>query len=543
MDNQPHGVTHLIFDDEAREKLLAGIRIAAKAVGCTMGPKGKNVIIQRDGGTPIVTKDGVTVSKAIKLKDPCERMGADLVKEAAARTNEVAGDGTTTATVLTWGLVEEGMKLLKGGYSAVELKIGIERGVELLIAHLKEMSRPVMNSEDVIRVGTISANGDRKIGEILSEAMDKVGKSGIITIEEATGMTTNLHVVEGMQIDRGYLSPMFATNSEKMNASYDDGLVLITDKKISNLQELVPVLEAVQRAQKSLLIIADEVEGSALHGLIVNKIGGALKVVAIKAPGFGNMRDALLQDLATLTGAQLISDRVGKGLEKVTLADLGKVKKFTVDAKSTMIVGNGSTAEAIKKHVADLSSQMEDLTLSEDEKKVLKLRIAKLAAGVAVIKVGGATEVEMKERKDRIEDALNATQAAVDEGILPGGGMALLFAQRDSSLRANIDSEKNLAIKAGMQIVEKVCEYPIRKIVSNTGKNPDVILERMSREESVTGSKSLGYNAAKEEICDMIAEGIIDPLKVTRTALENACSVANTFLLLDAVVINNEEDE
>jgi chaperonin GroEL len=529
--------SEILFGKEAREKLYAGLQTAAKAVTTTMGPKGKTVVIKTgDGNIPIVTKDGVTVSKSIKLKDPAQRIGADLLKEASSRTNDVAGDGTTTSSMLTWSLVEEGLKSLNNGDDAIELCKGIEAASGLVLLNLKAMAKPIDDKEWIVNVGTISANGDKAIGELIAEAMEKVGRDGIITVEDATGMSTTLEVVEGMQFDRGFVSPLFVTNPEKMNVTYQDCMILVTDRKITTIREMVPLLESIQRNSKPLLIIADDIEGEALHALAINKVQNVLKVVAIKAPGFGSLKDQLLEDIAVLTGANIISDKRGTSLEKVTLNDLGKAKKITVDGKSTVIVGNGSSADKISEHVSNLKTLCEDIKLPNDERTVIKNRIAKLSAGAAIIRVGGSTEVEMKERKYRIEDALNATMAAVDEGIFAGGGMALLKS-RDclSELRK---SDHSHSFKNGVEIVWKSCAAPFRKIVENAGVIPEMILSELSKNEN----KDMGYNAATGDIVNMIEAGIIDPARVTRTALENAVSVANTFLTLDAVVVEWEEE-
>jgi chaperonin GroEL len=528
--------SEIIFGKEAREKLYAGLETAAKAVTTTMGPKGKTVVIKTgDGNIPIVTKDGVTVSKSIKLKDHAQKIGADLLKEASSRTNDVAGDGTTTSSMLTWSLVEEGLKALNNGNDAIELCKGIEAASGLVLLNLKSMAKPVDDKEWIVNVGTISANGDKSIGDLIAEAMEKVGRDGIITVEEATGMTTNLEVVEGMQFDRGFVSPLFVTNPEKMNVVYQDCAVLVTDKKITKITEMVPLLEAIQRNSKPLLIIADDIEGEALHALAINKVQNVLKVVAIKAPGFGSLKDQLLEDIAILTGATIISDKRGNSLEKATMKDLGRAKKITVDSKSTVIVGDGKTTDKINEHVSNLKTLCEDIKLPNDERSIIKNRISKLSAGAAIIRVGGSTEVEMKERKYRIEDALNATVAAVDEGIFAGGGMALLRA-RDclSELRR---SDNSTSFKNGVEIVWKSCAAPFRKIAENAGIIPEMILARLPED-----NKDIGYNAATDEIVNMIEEGIIDPAKVTRTAFENAVSVANTFLTLDAVIVEWEEE-
>lgn len=531
-----HNRTSVLFDKQARDKLKSGLDTAARAVVSTMGPRGKNVLIQKgDGMVPLVTKDGVTVSKSISLRDPVERMGADLIKEAASRTNDVAGDGTTTATALTHSLVSEGLKLMAAGYPGVDLKKGLDRGFRAVAEKLKELAVPVKDTEDIVRVGTISANGDRHIGEMIGSAMGAVGLDGVITVEEATGMTTTMSVAEGMQFDRGYVSPHFATNAEKMNAVYTDVLVLMTDKKLSDLQDIVPILEKTQRSGKALLIIAEEVEGSALHGLIINKMHSQLKVVAIRAPGFGTLRDNFLDDISVLTGGKIVSDKFGTSFKTLSLDDLGKAKKVTVDGKTTVIVGTGATKENVEARVAGLKAQMEDASTSEEDAKVLKQRIAKLGAGVAVIKVGGPTEVEMKEKKDRIIDALAATAAAVEEGVLPGGGIALLRCKQ--VLKDMILIEQNQSIRAGLQAIAKSCEAPLRCIIQNAGGSQDVAIAALEGR-----GPTVGWDMSNDKVVDMIESGIIDPHKVTRTALENAVSVAGTFLTLDAVVVF-EEDE
>jgi chaperonin GroEL len=507
------------------------MELAAEAVTTTLGPKGKTVLIQKKGEAPIVTKDGVTVSKSINLKDPIKRMGAELIREAASQTNEVAGDGTTTATVLTHAMVKEGLKLLEAGYSAKEMCRGLERARNVADELLRLQAKRLTTSEEIAQVGTISANGDRKIGELISAAMDKVGRDGIITVEDAKGMSTTLDIVEGMQFERGYLSPYFVTNSDRMNVAYQDAKVLLTDKKVSNLRELVPILEKVMQSRQPLIIIAEDVEGEALQGLVLNRVNANLPVIAVKAPGYGQHRHDLMSDISVLTGAKLVSASTGLKLESLTLSDLGSLKKVVVDAKSTTLVGTGTTRPNVDEHVSNLKTQLEDVTLSMDEVTKLKVRIAKLASGVAVIKVGGATEVEMIERKYRIEDALNATRAAAEEGIVPGGGMALAGISGILKERLN-DLHGDEAI--GSTILLKACHAPIRKIVENAGGSPEVILKEMS-------NTNLGYNAATGEFMDLIDAGVIDPVKVTRTALKNATSVATTFLSLDAVVFDEEE--
>lgn len=537
MSNENSGIpsTTILFADDAIKKLKKGLDIAADAVGATMGPKGKCVVIQRGEEAPIVTKDGVTVSKSIRLKDPVERIGANLLKEAASRTNDAAGDGTTTATILTQALTTAGLKVTASGRDKVLVRKGMEQGVEHVIASLRKMSRPVANKEEIVQIGTISANGDRKIGEMIAEAMDRVGTDGIVTVEEATGMSTTLEVVEGMQLDRGYVSPMFATNGDKMTATYMDCLVLVTDKKLTSVRDMVPLLEGVSRAAKALVVIADEIEGEALHALIINKLQGSLKVVAIRAPGFGTVREELLSDICVLTGAKLVSDKTGLAIEKTTVKDLGKLKKVVVDAKSSTFVGTGDTAEAVVARANEIRAQLEDAKLFDDERNILKKRLAKLAAGVAIIRVGGSTEVEMKEKKYRCDDALCATLSAIEEGILPGGGMALYNCRKELSCHILGQPDKDLV--AGMEAVMEACLEPIRRICKNAGMSSEVVFDKLDRQQTAADIQHPGWDAAKGEIVDMHAAGIIDPLKVCRIALENAISVATTFLSLDAVVV------
>ena len=527
-------VNRVLFSSDARKKLYKGLSIAAEAVSCTLGPNGKTVLIQNGDSAPIVTKDGVTVSKSIKLDDPVEMMGAQLLREAASQTNDTAGDGTTTSTVLTHAMVKQGLNLLEAGYNAKKLCEGMDVAVKLVTDAILQQSHPVESSQEIAQIGTISANGDHSIGELISSAMDKVGRDGIITVEDAKGMSTTLDVVDGMQFDRGYLSPYFVTNNEKMNASYADSYVLVTDKKISVMKDMVPILEAVMNSRKPLLIIADEVEGEALQGLVLNRVKSQLPVVAIKAPGFGNSRDEYLTDICALTGAKLISSSTGLSLDKARLSDLGSSKKVVVDAKSTTIVGNPSAKELVEKHVNELRMRLTDITISSLEAASLRTRIAKLASGVAVIKVGGATEMEMVERKYRIEDALHATRAAAEEGIVPGGGSALFFASKavKKSLQSNYDRDT----AAGIEMVLKSCVEPVRKIAQNSGKSPDVIEEEMSK-QTETG---MGYDASTNSFVDLLSAGIIDPVKVTRMAVKNSASVARLFLTLDAVLVNGE---
>lgn len=523
----------IVFSKDARKKLYNGLRLAAEAVGCTLGPNGKTVLIQNGNGSPIITKDGVTVSKAVKLPDPLEMMGAQLLREAASQTNDVAGDGTTTSTVLTHALVREGVKLLDAGYNSKKLCTGLDLAARVVTDVVTSMSIPVESSEKICQIGTISANGDKKIGEIIANAMDRVGRDGIITVEDAKGTVTSLDVVDGMQFDRGYLSPYFVTNNEKMNVVYNDAYVLVTDKKISMLKDIIPILESVVQTRKPLLIIADEVEGEALQGLVLNRVKSQLAVVAIKAPGFGPSRIDYLNDICVLTGATLISSANGLTLDKTTLKELGTTKKIVIDARSSTIVGVESNKSKIDDHVSELRTRAEDITLAVEEMQALKLRIARLASGVAVIKVGGATEIEMIERKYRIEDALHATRAAAEDGIVPGGGTTLFSASevaKETLLKENHDRD----VLAGIEMVLKACKEPLRRIVQNSDKSADVIEDEMTKH---LGTK-LGYDAAVGKFVDLIEAGVIDPAKVTKTALKNSTSVAKLFMTLDAVVLN-----
>lgn len=533
MDDNNVVATKVVFSSDARKKLFEGIEVVAAAVTCTLGPKGKTVLIQQPGESPIITKDGVTVSKSIRLKDPIARMGAQLIKEAASQTNESAGDGTTTSTVLTHAMVKSGLKLLEAGYSAKELCDGIERGVNAVIDILRGSARQLTSSEEIAQIGTISANGDRKIGELIAEAMSKVGRDGIITVEDAKGTTTCLEVVEGMQIDRGYLSPYFVTSSEKMHAAYSGARVLLIDGKLSTMKDVVPLLEKTSQSQTPLLVIADDVEGEALQGFVVNRVNGSLPIVAIKSPGYGQHKEELLRDIAILTGGKIVSPSTGVKLRDMTMADLGTLKKVIVDAKSSTLVAGGSTKEAVEKHVAELRNQLHDVTLTAEEILKLRTRIAKLSSGVAVIKVGGSTELEMIERKYRIEDALHATRAATDEGIVPGGGMALFNVWRDLT-----DASKEGETPPGERIVLEACLAPITKIVQNAGKSSDVVIDKLSS-SGTADRRHIGYDAANDLQVDMISSGIIDPVKVTRTAFKNAASVAMTFISLDAVIVED----
>lgn len=524
--------TNVIFKKEARKILFEGLELAAEAVMTTLGPQGKTVLIQKGDEAPVVTKDGVTVSKSIKLKHPIKKMGADLIKEAASHTNDIAGDGTTTATVLTHSMVKEGLKLLEAGYSSKDLCAGLEKARKEVDRRLKLKSKKLTSSEEIAQVATISANGDRQIGDLISMAMEKVGRDGIITVEDAKGMQTTLDIVEGMQFERGYLSPYFVNNNEKMCSVYTEAKVLLTDRKLSSLKELVPILEKVMQSRHPLLIIADDVEGEALQGLVLNRVNGNLPVVAVKNPGYGQHKHDLMNDISVMTGAKILSTSTGTKLENVTLQDLGGLKKFIVDAKSTTLVGTGLTASRIEEHVNNLKTQLEDITLDSNDVMKLRSRIAKLASGVAIIKVGGATEVEMVERKYRIEDALNATKAAAAEGIVPGGGMALArIAEEMSEVDLDLKTPDE---KMGSTIVTKACLAPIRRISENAGVSPDLILRELKL------NPEMGYNAATGRFVDLIEEGVIDPVLVTRTALKNAASVATTFMSLDAVIFEEE---
>lgn len=532
-DNGNAEYNKVVFSGEARKSLFKGLEIVAEAVCCTLGPKGKTVLIQQNNQAPIVTKDGVTVSKSINLKTPIERMGAQLIREAASQTNDTAGDGTTTSTVLTYSMVREGLRLLEAGFSAKELCEGIESGSNTVISLLKDSAKQLTTSEEITQIATISANGDRKIGELIAEAMEKVGHDGIITVEDAKGMTTSLDIMEGMQIDRGYLSPYFVTNSEKMHAAYSDAKVLLMENKLTSMRDLIPLLEKVMQSRTPLLIIAEEVEGEALQGLVVNKLNANLPVVAIKSPGYGQHKEELLRDISVLTGGKIVSATTGVKLSDIKVSDLGSLKKVVVDAKGTTLVAHAATKESVENHITELKTQMRDITLTSDELTKLRVRIAKLASGVALIKVGGATEQEMIERKYRIEDALHATRAAVEEGIVPGGGMAL-FNVWNSLTQGGKISE----IPPGERIVLEACLAPIKRISENAGQSKDVILNELKKMKSE--NKEVGYNASTGEYVDMVSQGVIDPVKVTRTAMKNAASVAITFLSLDAVIVEDK---
>ncbi|MBA4350946.1 MAG: chaperonin GroEL [Rhodobacter sp.] len=522
------------FDTDARDRMLRGVNILADAVKVTLGPKGRNVVIDKSFGSPRITKDGVTVAKEIELADKFENMGAQMVKEVASRTNDEAGDGTTTATVLAQAIIKDGLKAVAAGMNPMDLKRGIDLAVTKVVAAIKAASRPVKDSAEVAQVGTISANGEAEIGRQIADAMQKVGNEGVITVEENKGLETETTVVEGMQFDRGYLSPYFVTNADKMIADLDDAFILLHEKKLSSLQPMVPLLEAVIQSQRPLLIIAEDVEGEALATLVVNKLRGGLKIAAVKAPGFGDRRKAMLQDIAILTGGQVISDDLGMKLESVTIDMLGRAKKISINKDNTTIVdGNGDKAE-IEARVSQIRAQIEETTSDYDREK-LQERVAKLAGGVAVIKVGGMTEVEVKERKDRVDDALNATRAAVQEGIVVGGGVALIQAGKALDGLTGANSDQN----AGIAIVRRALEAPLRQIAENAGVDGAVVAGKI-RESS---DKNFGFNAQTEEYGDMFAFGVIDPAKVTRTALEDAASVASLLITTEAMIADRPAKE
>ncbi len=521
------------FGDEARHKMVAGVNILANAVKATLGPKGRNVVLDRSFGAPTVTKDGVSVAKEIELKDKLENMGAQMVKEVASKTSDVAGDGTTTATVLAQSILNEGMKYVAAGMNPMDLKRGIDRAVIAITEELKKISKPCSTSKEIAQVGSISANSDESIGKIIADAMDKVGKEGVITVEDGSGLENELDVVEGMQFDRGYLSPYFINNPDKQIALMDDPFILLHDKKISNIRDLLPVLEQVAKAGKPLLIIAEDVDGEALATLVVNNIRGILKTVAVKAPGFGDRRKAMLEDIAILTGGTVIAEEVGLSLEKASLNDLGRAKRIEVGKENSTIIDGAGSADAIKARIGQINKQIDEVTSDYDKEK-LQERKAKLAGGVAVIKVGAATEVEMKEKKARVEDALHATRAAVEEGIVAGGGVALLRARSaiESLKGANHDQD------AGIKIVMRAVEQPLREIVNNCGEEASVVVNKV-----VEGKDNYGYNAGNGTYGDMMEMGVLDPTKVTRTALQNAASVAGLMLTTEAMVAEMPEDK
>ncbi|HEX2965567.1 MAG TPA: chaperonin GroEL [Syntrophorhabdaceae bacterium] len=521
------------YDQNAREALLKGVNTLADAVKVTLGPKGRNVILDKSFGSPTVTKDGVTVAKEVELEDKFENMGAQLIKEVASKTSDVAGDGTTTATVLAQSIYREGAKLVAAGHNPMELKRGIEKSVETIIDELKKMSKPTKDQKEIAQVGTISANNDDAIGNIIADAMSKVGKEGVITVEEAKSMETSLDIVEGMQFDKGYISPYFVTNPEKMEASLEEPLILINEKKISNMKDLLPILEQVAKMGRTLLIIAEDVEGEALATLVVNKLRGTLKIAAVKAPGFGDRRKAMLEDIAILTGGQMISEELGIKLEAISLKDLGSAKRVSIDKDNTTIVDGAGDKKEIEARVKQIRAQIEETTSDYDREK-LQERLAKLVGGVAVINVGAATESEMKEKKARVEDALNATKAAVEEGIIPGGGVAFIRC---------IPILEELKLEGGMQfgvnIVKKALEDPLRWIATNAGHDGSIIIEKVKN-----GKGNFGFDAGKEEfVDDMTKAGIIDPTKVARTALQNASSVASLLLTTDCMIAEKPKEK
>ncbi len=520
------------FGDSGRARMVEGVNILADAVKVTLGPKGRNVVLERSYGAPTVTKDGVSVAKEIELKDKFANMGAQMVKEVASKTSDIAGDGTTTATVLAQAIVREGMKYVAAGMNPMDLKRGIDKAVAATIEELKKISKPCSSAKEIAQVGSISANSDADIGQIIADAMEKVGKEGVITVEDGKSLANELDVVEGMQFDRGYLSPYFINNTDKQQAILENPYVLLFDKKISNIRDLLPVLEQVAKASRPLLIIAEDVDGEALATLVVNNIRGILKTVAVKAPGFGDRRKAMLEDIAILTGGTVISEETGLSLEKATLKDLGSAKRVEIAKENTTIIDGSGQAADIEARVKQIRVQIEEATSDYDKEK-LQERVAKLAGGVAVIKVGAATEVEMKEKKARVEDALHATRAAVEEGVVPGGGVALLRARSSLNLKGdNADQD------AGIKIVLRAMEQPLREIVANAGDEPSVVVN-----EVVKGSGNFGYNAATSEYGDLVSMGVLDPTKVTRSALQNAASVAGLMLTTDCMVAELAEDK
>jgi chaperonin GroEL len=522
----------IIYDTAARDKILSGVNALANAVKVTLGPRGRNVVIEKSFGAPTVTKDGVTVAKEITLEDKFENMGAQMVREVASKTSDVAGDGTTTATVLAQAIYREGSKMVAAGHNPMEIKRGIDAAVEAVVEKLGKLSKPTKDPREIAQVGTISANGDEQIGKLIAEAMEKVGKEGVITVEEAKGLETNLEVVEGMQFDRGYLSPYFVTDQERMTAALSDPYLLLCEKKISNMKDMLPVLEAIAKQGRPLVIIAEDIEGEALATLVVNKLRGTLQCAAVKAPGFGDRRKEMLKDIAILTGGQVVSEDLGIKLESVTLSDLGTAKQVTIDKENTTIVDGGGKKAEIKGRIEVIRRQIEETTSDYDREK-LQERLAKLVGGVAVVRVGAATEVEMKEKKARVEDALNATRAAVEEGIVPGGGTALLRCQ-SAIEKLDISPEQQV----GVAIIRRSLEEPIRQIANNAGVEGSIVVEKVRN-----GKGTFGYNAATDTYEDLIAAGVIDPTKVVRTALQNASSVAGLMLTTEAMIVEKKEDK
>jgi len=522
----------IMFDVRAREAILRGVNVLADTVKVTLGPKGRNVVIEKSFGSPTITKDGVTVAKEIELENRFENMGAQMVKEVASKTSDVAGDGTTTATVLAQAIFREGSKLVAAGHNPMEIKRGIEKAVEKVVATLKTLSKATKDPKEIAQVGTISANGDETIGKIIAEAMEKVGKEGVITVEEAKGLETTLEVVEGMQFDRGYLSPYFVTDAERMEAVLEDGYILIHEKKISAMKDLLPVLELVARAGKPLLIVAEEVEGEALATLVVNKLRGTLQVAAVKAPGFGDRRKAMMEDIATLTGGKMIAEDLGIKLEGLTLKDLGRAKRIVVDKDNTTLIDGSGKKEQIEARVKQIRTQIDDTTSDYDREK-LQERLAKLVGGVAVVNVGAATETEMKEKKARVEDALHATRAAVEEGIVPGGGVAYI-----RCLKSIEKLDVGEGEKAGVDIIRRSLEEPLRQISGNAGLEGSIVVNRVKE-----GTGAFGFNAATGDFEDLLKAGVIDPTKVTRFALQNAASVASLMLTTEAMIAERPKDK
>jgi chaperonin GroEL len=526
------GAKIIQYDEEARKSILNGVNTLADAVKVTLGPKGRNVIIDRSYGAPNITKDGVTVAKEIELEDKFENMGAQMVKEVASKTSDVAGDGTTTATILAQAIFREGAKSVAAGSNPMDLKRGIDKAVEAVVGELRKLSKPTKDAKEIAQVGTISANNDETIGSIIAEAMEKVGKEGVITVEEAKGLETELDIVEGMQFDRGYLSPYFVTNPEKMQVELEDCFILINEKKISNMKDLLPILEQIAKMGRPLLIIAEDIEGEALATLVVNKIRGTLHVAAVKAPGFGDRRKAMLEDIAILTGGKMISEEMGYKLENTTIEDLGRAKRISIDKDNTTIIDGAGDRASLEGRVKQIRAQVEETTSDYDREK-LQERLAKLVGGVAVIKVGAATETEMKEKKARVEDALNATRAAVEEGIVPGGGVAYL---RTLSVLDQLGLEGDVAV--GVRIVRKSLEEPLKMIANNAGLEGSIVVEKVKEN---TGA--FGYNARTDKYEDMILAGVIDPTKVTRFALQNAASVASMMLTTQCMIAEKPEEK
>ncbi|HEV8019595.1 MAG TPA: chaperonin GroEL [Steroidobacteraceae bacterium] len=521
------------FSDDARQRMFRGVNVLANAVKATLGPKGRNAVLEKSFGAPTVTKDGVSVAKEIELKDKFENMGAQMVKEVASNTSDEAGDGTTTATVLAQAIMREGLKAVASGRNPMDLKRGIDKGVISVVDELKRLSKPCKDSKAIAQVGTISANADESIGKTIAEAMEKVGKEGVITVEEGSGLSNELEVVEGMQFDRGYLSPYFINNQQNQTTELEKPVILLVDKKISNIRELLPLLEGVAKSGRPLLVIAEDVEGEALATLVVNNIRGILKVAGVKAPGFGDRRKAMLQDIATLTGGTVISDEVGLSLEKASINDLGEAKKIVVEKENTTIIDGAGKPADIKARIESIRQQAEEATSDYDKEK-LQERVAKLSGGVAVVKVGAATEIEMKEKKARVEDALHATRAAVEEGVVPGGGVALIRAQRVLEKLEGANEDQGV----GIRILSRAIEEPLRQIVENAGEDAAVILNRVKE-----GKGAFGYNAATSEFGDLLEEGILDPTKVARLALQNAASVAGLLLTTEVMVAEAPKDE